>query len=429
MFESRSAEEPTLVSVSDCLVRPGIIQRAWLVELAKNLASLSSAEGWGDGLGDLRAFDIGIAQAASPGGMMVLTSNEVGDEDEPEIPEEMRAPETREELAEKCEAAGFATIEWIVAAFDAPDGVLAEGETTTAVLARLAQRSLNDVTCAYAFGNFEKYIVRDVFWGPDVRERLDRLSLRIIELPGLEWLTEEFAPENYGYHWVLEESEAPLLSQARPGEKLPASAVQMYSPRRLTKERRTFDRQVKTIEKELVDFPRIIGVGWDAVSQSALRLVPSYRTTSPTWFYGGEDDETDWETCVCTNQVLGDDAGDLSLSSLTQADLPKRPYRIATIHSGQDWVDLVLKYPMIVVPNGDTQTFEMWSGTAHGTWVVLDWEALAEDLDGVYLSVLGALDAAYVPYGVSVGGQELWTMMTGWVPGSVMWVRDPLAEL
>lgn len=425
MFESRSAEESRLVNVSDCLVRPGIIQRAWLVELAKNLTSLPTAEGWGDGLGDLRALDIGIAQAASPGGMVVLTANGVGDEGEPEIPEEMRVPETRDELAEKCEAAGFATIEWIVAAFDAPDGVLAEGETTTAILARLAQRSLNDVTSAYAFGNFEKCIVRDAHWGADVRERLDRLSLRIIELSGLEWLTEEFAPNNYGYHWVFEESEASRLSQARPGEKLPASAVQMYSPRRLTKDRRTFDRQIKTIEKELIDFPRIIGVGWEAVSQSALRLVPSYRTTSPAWLVGADDDAADWETCVCTNQFLGDDAGDLALTSLTKADLPKGPYRIAAIHSGQDWVDLVLKYPMIAVPNGDTQTFEMWSGTAHGTWVVLDWEALAEDLDGVYLSVLGALDAAYVPYAVSVGGQELWTMMTGWVPGSVMWVNSP----
>ena len=46
----------------------------------------------------------------------------------------------------------------------------------------------------------------------------------------------------------------------------------------------------------------------------------------------------------------------------------------------------------------------------------------------MYVSVLGALDAAYVPLAVSIEEHELWTMMTGWVPGSVLWMNDPLGD-
>lgn len=68
------------------------------------------------------------------------------------------------------------------------------------------------------------------------------------------------------------------------------------------------------------------------------------------------------ECCVCTNQLLGDDAGDLPVKYLSRAAIPAGHYRIATIHSGQDWVDLVLKYPMVMVPSGTSDWVEEWSG-------------------------------------------------------------------
>ena len=430
MFEPRPTEEPRLVSTSECVVRPGIIQRAWLVELASELCALETAEQWGSGIGDLWALDIAIAQAASPGGMVVLSNGRVGEPDKEKsgIPEELRAPESRDDLAARCEEEGFRTIQWIVAAFDAPEGVLEKGRSNLDVMASAALRALREATLTYAFGDFEKDIVRDALWGADVRERLDRLSLRVLDLAPLEWLSEEFTPRHYGYHFAWDEESSGLPTQARPGQKLPTGRLREFRPRRFSKERRVFDQRVRAIEKNLSGLPRIIGTSWDAPSQSAIALVRSFRTTDPRWMKNSTGASDEWECCVCTNQFLGDDAGDLPVKYLSRAAIPAGHYRIATIHSGQDWVDLVLKYPMVMVPSGTSDWVEEWSGTARGTWVTLDWQKASEDIDGVYLSVLGALDAAYVPLAVSIEEHELWTMMTGWVPGSVLWMNDPLGD-
>ena len=63
-------------------------------------------------------------------------------------------------------------------------------------------------------------------------------------------------------------------------------------------------------------------------------------------------------------------------------------------------------------------------------WVTVDWERASQEYDGIHLSVLGALDAAYVPVRVGIpssrGVRECWTMMAEWEPGSVVWLNDPM---
>ncbi|MGO1591024.1 MAG: hypothetical protein ACTHW1_11745 [Ancrocorticia sp.] len=427
--DAEQSEVPRLVSPRECLVRPGVIQRAWLADLAVELSALETAGEWGTGIDELWYINVGIERVTSAGTMFVSVNTAVDSNgaanEPPEIAGEMTPPENREELALRCEEAGFRSIQWLVAALDAPEGALAEGETNDRVIARLALRALADLTSSYAFGNFEKVIVRDALWGSDVRERLDRIALRVLDLPELGWWSEEFAPTNFGYHLPADpEGSRPV--EARAGEKLPADAVRERAPRRFSKERRAFDAELKAIEKNLIGLPRIMGTSWDAPSQSAIALAQSFRTTDPRWLAGSDLDASNFENCVCTEQFLGDDAGDRPIGALSRTTLAGTRPHVATIHSGQDWVDLILKYPMVIVSTDGSVYQEEWGGTAGGTWVTLDWRKLADDLDGVYVSVLGALDAAYVPQAVSLEGQELWTMITGWVPSSVLWAKSPL---
>lgn len=443
-----SPEEEPLIAPAECVVRPGIMQRAWLVELAGALSRLPSASTWGSGIEDLWNIDIAIAQAASPGGMMILTAEEDGAEagsgaaSEPEIPEELRPPKDREGLATACEEAGFRTIQWLVAALDTRDGDLVPGEANADVLARLGLRALGDTTVGYAFADFEKDIVRDAQWGSDVRERLDRIALRIIELPGLGWWSEEFTPENFGYHLTYDVEDYGRPVVVRPGEKIAPATLREFGSGRFSKERRALEAGLKAAQKALPERPMLLGATWEAGSHSPVRTLHSYRTTRPEWLAPtpaelGDGPHVNEElaeereeaaSCVCTQQFLGDDAGDLPLNRLTRQALPKRPWRIATIHNASQWVDLVLAYPMALVTSGAYDEPQEWGGTARGPWLTLDWQKASEEIDGVYLSVLGGLDAAYVPQAVAVDGQEMWTMMTGWVPGSVIWINDPMGE-
>ncbi len=125
----------------------------------------------------------------------------------------------------------------------------------------------------------------------------------------------------------------------------------------------------------------------------------------------------------CTYDVYGDDAGDESdprQKSFTPLDhrSPKSGLRIYTIDSFKDYQRLLQRYPQPVTRwDGD---YSYW---APGVTInlVLNWEAIAQDYDGVGLTIRGALDAAYVPC-VTDSGVGI---LSGFTPGSVAYVRSP----
>ncbi|MFT0846730.1 hypothetical protein VR010_03125 [Actinomycetaceae bacterium L2_0104] len=470
----KQSENSQIVQVSDCLVRPGIIMRSWLSELARSFVELRQPrEGesvtWADGLQDVQEIDRlldGVLRG--PGSFATLTNAFVGDVDEssgddahagaedvPE-PEPLQPPRNRDELELYCEEMGMRVIGWLVAALDAPEGTLVPHERNEEVLARYALRSLSSFTVSYAFGTFEKNIVIDALCGADVRERLDRLALRIIELPGLQWWSEEFDPANYGFHSVGSGRGARI---AAPGESFPADSQRRTGWGRLSKQDRETAAQFKALDRDFGDIPRVAGYSWDPGSQLSVPRPQSFRATDPSWVtptreelrsalgryaasVGEEleaivderllEERAQTHSSVCTEQFLGDDAGDRPLRALVQQSLPPREYRIATVHAARDWTDLVERYPMALVPYGTSDTPRVWSGDAHGTWLTVDWSRAATQFDGIYLSVLGSLDVAYVPLRVVVPGpageREGWTMMTGWTPGSVLWLNDPVGS-
>ncbi len=459
----------------DCMVRPGILQRRWLGELAKSLALLALADpaspaAWAKDLEDVNELDVALTASLRSGvATLVLVESDDADSmygkrgeswngasddsfvgDGPELPANFPpVPQDRETVALYCEELGARTIGWLVAALEAPEGELVPGESNEAVLASLALRSLSSLTVSYAFGSFEMDIVIDALCGADVRERLDRLALRIVDLPALEWWSEEFDPDHYEYHCA----DLRYARVVAPGHPVPAQVLRANGRGLPSKERRRLVSGIKAIDKEFGDLPRIMETSWFPASQFAAASARSYRTTNPLWIaptreelrinlanFAAHDpgvveerylEERAWsQAAVCTGQILGDDAGDLPLKALTRCALDKRDYRIATIHSTRDWTDLVARFPAVMMPTGASDTQETWSGDAQGVWLTIDWNRASRELDGVYLSVLGSLEAAYVPLRLAVPGpqgeRECWTMMTGWVPGSVLWLNDPL---
>lgn len=441
-------------------MRHGIIQRTWLGELAKSLAQLgwpyaSERRPWAAHLDALHELDMVLDMALrAPGSVSMMNaiatrSEGNGGEAAPDI---LELPQNRGDLELYCEEFGIRTIGWIVAALDAPDGALVPGEGNDVVVARLALRSLSSLTVSYAFGSFEKDIVIDALYGADVRERLDRLALRILELPQLAWWSEEFDSAHYAVHSVTEWAG---VSVAEPGKPLAPELLRQRGIGWLSKEDRQVTARFRAADKEFRDLARAFGTSWAPQSQIFGQVSASYRSTNPKWFVPSREElriglgqlarerENSIEeryvdelarnhSAVCTKQFLGDDAGDRPLRALVQQKLPAGECRLWTIHSSRDWADLVIRFPLLLVPSGGADGPETWSGDARGAWVTVDWKRAAQEYDGIYLSVLGTLDATYVPLRVAIpgphGDRECWTIMTGWVPGSILWLTDPFTS-
>ena len=94
--------------------------------------------------------------------------------------------------------------------------------------------------------------------------------------------------------------------------------------------------------------------------------------------------------------------------------------RIYEVHSPQDWVHLVERFPKLRT-NPDRTNWLRWTGCL-GPWLVPDWKAVAEHFDGVHVSVGGHLAAAYTALPIG----DHFTMLSGWHPDSTFWIgRSP----
>lgn len=128
----------------------------------------------------------------------------------------------------------------------------------------------------------------------------------------------------------------------------------------------------------------------------------------------------------CTYDVYGDDAGDFSdpreefFTPLYQCK-PAADLKIYTIDSFEDYKNLLQRYPQ-PVPRWDSD-YSYWS-PGLSVNLVLNWEAIAHDYDGVGLTIRGALDAAFVPCATDAGVG----LLSGFTPGSVAYVRSPFGS-
>lgn len=100
---------------------------------------------------------------------------------------------------------------------------------------------------------------------------------------------------------------------------------------------------------------------------------------------------------------------------------PMADARVFAITGPQTWATLVETYPLRVTRS---RLHDWRRTTATDTeWFIPDWAAVADDYDGVHLSVYGYLTAP----GTAIGLREGATVLAGWSPDTTFWLSDVLA--
>lgn len=325
-------------------------------------------------------------------------------------------------------------------------------------LPRIVEMALSDATVGYAFGSCEEEIPIDDLCGEGLRAQLDRIAECLIGLPGLEWWSEGFDPAAYTWH-----------------EEVPASStVRVERPEGVSAGSSGLAATSGTAEWGS-RAPTICGAEWFPSSEMEWPVLHSYRDLSASRF-----DREMWESSVvdgrtCTEQWFGDDAGDCDVARLDRGALAAGDgSRIASIHAPEDWMRLVARFPARLTPDVKAG----WQGDAEGQMYTVDWQAARREIDGVYVSVAGALRSSFAPLaledvlnlegsavadsaalegrppldgsaalgnsaalkgsetvrdrenaaGKSHGGDPQsrpLTMMTGWTHGSILWLNRP----
>lgn len=106
--------------------------------------------------------------------------------------------------------------------------------------------------------------------------------------------------------------------------------------------------------------------------------------------------------------------------------------RVLEIHDARAWCDLVEAHLRDVTwsRGHDWQSSTGWSGS----WTLPDWASVAQEWDGVHLSVLGYLTVSGRPLTTSGPGEQhddltpgpTRTLLAGWSPGQTYWLTDVL---
>lgn len=93
------------------------------------------------------------------------------------------------------------------------------------------------------------------------------------------------------------------------------------------------------------------------------------------------------------------------------------------IDSPSAWAGLWRDYPLDV-----TATRRGWAGATgrDGGWVIPDWEAMAEDWDGVHLTIAAYLECATTAIEV---GDGVASVIAGWNPDETFWLRERPAAI
>lgn len=234
------------------------------------------------------------------------------------------------------------------------------------------QCAISDATVGYAFGDFELICV-DSLATPVQRATTDALLARFLKT--VPW----------GAHPVA-------YVAAEPGRAR---------------------RNIRAGEPSLSDYQ------WEIASQSPREMWIAYDPVNPEIFVPNPE-----VAIVSTCEVYGDDAGDFEVNH--RAALIREDLRVYEITSTDDAAALISRYPIRLA--GDPQLYDEWAGLEAPIDYVIDWEALARDWDGVRLGVPAALEVGYVPLRIRAAAGEGTGMITGWTPGSTLYVRDPVTR-
>jgi hypothetical protein len=92
--------------------------------------------------------------------------------------------------------------------------------------------------------------------------------------------------------------------------------------------------------------------------------------------------------------------------------------RIYEVSQPTDWTDLVARYPRVVTLSRRHDWFRVTGW--RGGWSIPDWPKVAQDYDGVHVSVTGYLTTA----GKLLHVGDVGTLLAGWDPDATFWLGD-----
>lgn len=339
-----------------------------------------------------------------------------------------RAAADRRKIAERYVAG---VVAWCERALEAGDEI---------ELQRIVEMALSDATVNYAFGSCEEEIPIDDLCGESLRARLDRIAERLIGLPGLEWWSEGFDPAAYTWHaevpasWPIRSEGAGVAGVDGAPDGKAAEASVSDDPSAGTSAEPSAGASTDTSAGAWGSrTPTISGAAWFPSSEMKWPVLHSYRSLAASRFDPDRQEGAVVGGLTCTEQWFGDDAGDLDVARLERGDLAGTDgSRIASIHGPEDWMRLVARFPARLTPDVKAE----WQGDAEGQMFTVDWQTAQREIDGVYVSVAGALRSAFAPLALedAVGDENVvdedsrsrpLTMMTGWTPGAILWLNRP----
>ncbi|GAA1161570.1 hypothetical protein [Nesterenkonia sandarakina] len=142
------------------------------------------------------------------------------------------------------------------------------------------------------------------------------------------------------------------------------------------------------------------GEWWSRPPERLLRSVPRFSDQAPVVLYLVEDG-FGWETAH-TRRLW----------------IPRSP-RVFEVHTSEDWAQLCRDFPLEVT--GEKRHDWYRTTGRSGRWVIPDWQAVAQQYDGVHLSVAGYLSAAGRAIDIDIDAETA-SVIAGWNPGETWWL-------
>ncbi|VEI14014.1 hypothetical protein [Trueperella bialowiezensis] len=286
-----------------------------------------------------------------------------------------------------------AVLMWVRAALDA-----------RAISPPVVKCAFSDASVSYAFGTHWLDIAVDSLASAEQRQQADAYLADLLALPGLEqW--HAFPRVAYVEHRT--DSTATFSNDSAPGVA-----------------------------------PTVSDIQWWASSQMPAPVWIAYDPEVADHFTDPDDPDDDVGAVPVesTGNVYGDDAGDFPIAQHARLLRPGlRVYEFTDVASVKA---LVERYPARIADPEAAGLYDDWAGNDAPISVGVDWRGVAQDYDGVRLSVPAAMHLAYVPVRVNVpasstaselgnsptGELRGTAMLTGWTPGSTIYFTDPAAH-
>ncbi|MFB9377721.1 hypothetical protein ACFFKU_11360 [Kineococcus gynurae] len=255
---------------------------------------------------------------------------------------------------------------------------------------------------------------------PEFADLLRPVAEALVAAPACRSWSEPVDPgEQWQVRWVL-----------RPGDRRPGPAPSTRGARETLRRLRAGEAQdeARARRERAGEVTRNWSGEWWSFPPEGGGLVAT-DASLPASLAGGAA-----EPCPAGLVLVEDDLG--AQDAWVRRVPVRDDVRVLEIRDGADWAGLVSRHPRAVT---FSRRHDWYRSTGwDGSWALPDWASVAEEYDGVhltldgYLAVSGALLTTTVPGepappGASLRAGAARTLLAGWDPGRTSWLTDVLA--